>query len=450
MGTYDSQTRVEGFFGEALKMSAVTQTRKQQTKTLNSVEKQGTVPASIPPRPQGMTSALGEDPAMIDRLVQQAAYFSLFSIPNPASPSAGIPLIPSIPVVAIGFLVREGLHRFEVRESGPMSVCGFRINQAISSDQVAQVSMQMTPMPNNFQAGEGRVPPPTVLVPFLSQRFTPLNGGFNFLDSKKSGFGAVGAGRTFPALVAGALQTRLAAVLDINQPTGQLAGLVGTGIVIGDIEPPGGFHFNVMFRIIDPDGSLQSTEPVPPLQSPTDPEPGTVFMPFLSEPDPDHPLTAQSSSDGKYLCVRIVERLRLVDLSFDVGSPGLRSRTTSGPIVGRHSMTLILDQSLQTEVIPGYSQDDEFSFCDKDGLPTGGFKANLFEARVFPTRLLGLQSPIYRIGGFALPTQGTGQFKNPTGLVSINGAYSLATGAVSILYMVRFSDPHGVFTAPAS
>jgi hypothetical protein len=395
--------------------------------------------------------AAGDDPAVINRAVQKAAYFSLFSIPSPSSPTTGISLIPFIPASAIAFTVHEGQHRFEVDVREPSPLCGFRVRQAGSENQVAQVNMQMTPMPNNFQAGEGRVPPPTILIPILSQRFTPLNGSLQFFDSEESGFSSVvGAGRTFPAIVVRALQTRLAAVIDVLQSTGKLAGLPGTGIVIGDIEPPSGFHFNVMFRIMDPDGSLQTNEPLPPLQSPSDPEPGTVFMPFLSEADPDHPLTTKATSDGKSLQVRFVERLRLAHLSFDVGPPGLRSRTTTGPIVGRHTMDLILDQSLQTGVIPGFSRGDEFSFYDKEGHSIGGFRADLFEARIFPTSLPGLQTPIYRIGGFAIPTQGTGQFVSPIGVVSVNGAFSLATGAVSILYMVRLSDPSGVFTAPTA
>jgi len=140
-----------------------------------------------------------------------------------------------------------------------------------------------------------------------------------------------------------------------------------------------------------------------------------------------------------------VERLRLVETSFDVGPPGLRSKVTTGAIVGRHSMTLILDQSLQTGVIAGFSRDGEFSFFDKEQNPIGGFEADLFEARILPTRVPGLLTPILRIGGFALPTKGSGQFIDPVGMVSVNGAFSLATGALSTVYMVRLSDPLGQF-----
>lgn len=420
-------------------------TRRQPIDVQTVTEEQEPASASTAVATLGTTLAFGDDPAAIDRAVEQAAYFSLFSIPNPASPSTGIALIPFIPALSVGFSVHENMHRFEANVPEPSPDCGFRGSQAIGTEQVASVRMQMTPMPNNFQPGEGRVPPPTILLPFLSQRFTPLNGSFNFFDGQNSRFGAIGAGRTFPASVSGTLQTRLAAVIDATHGSGALAGLPATGIVIGDIEPPGGFHFNVMFRVMDPGGTLQTRAPLPPLKSPSNPEPGTVFMPFLAEPDPDDPLTAQQSPDGKYLFVRIVERLRLVYASFEVGPPGLRSRAATGAIVGRHSMTLILDQSLQTDVIPGFSKGGEFSFFDEDRNPIGGFKADLFEARVLSTQLPGLLTPISRIGGFAIPTEGSGQFVDPVGMVSVNGAFSLATGALSTIYMVRLSDPLGRF-----
>src|ERR1044072_7957290 len=79
-----------------------------------------------------------EDRAAIERAVRQASYFSLFSIPDPASPSAAIPLVPSIPALAAGFTVHEGLHRFEVTESEPNSLCGFRVSPSMSTNYAAR------------------------------------------------------------------------------------------------------------------------------------------------------------------------------------------------------------------------------------------------------------------------------------------------------------------------
>jgi hypothetical protein len=426
------------------------QNRRENAGVENGTETQGSTASLAALGLTGRTVHSADERAVIDQAVQQAAYFALFSLPNPASPPEPIPLVSFIPALAIGFTVDEGLHRFEVDEPEPSPDCGFRVRKAISDEDVARVHMQMTPMPNNFQAAADRVPPPTILLPFVSQRFCALNGSLEFLDGRGSGFRAFGCGRTFPATVNGQLEVRLAAVLDITEAFGKLAGLQGTGIVSGDTTPPSIFHFQVMFRVIDPGRRLQAYAPLPPLQSPYDPQPDTAFMPFLSEPDPDYPLTADPSSDGKQLFVKIVERLRLAHFSFDIGPPeGLRSRTTMGPIVGRHSMTLIIDLNNPGDVIPAYSKGSTFSFFDRDHNLIGGFKADLFEARVFPTEWPGLRTPILRIGGIAPPTEGNGQFKNPIGMVSVNGIFSLTSGAVSMMYMVRLSDPLGRFRSVA-
>jgi hypothetical protein len=378
--------------------------------------------------------------------VRQASYISLFSIPDPSSPSTAIPLIPGIQALAAGFTVNEGLHRFEVSEPEPNAVCGFRVRTSISKEYVARVHLKMIPMPNNFEAAADRVPPPTILLPFLSQRFCALDGRLDFLDGEGSGFSAFGCGRTFPARVSGASQIRLASVLDIGEGFGRLAGFQGIGIVSGEIEPPGGFAFNTLFRLIDPAGKLQAHTAVPPLRSIDDPVPNTAFMPFLSEPDPDYPLTTRLSSDGKHIFIQLSEVLRPVRLNFEVGTrEGIRTHTTVGPMVGKHRATLILDVSGPNQVIPAYSKNGEFSFFDRENKPIGVLKADFFEARIFPTTLPSLRTPILRIGGIAPTLSGTGQFKNPVGMISLNGAFNLFTGAISSMYMIRLSDPLGVF-----
>ena len=385
-----------------------------------------------------------------DDAVQQAAYLALFSLPNPASPTRPIPLVPFAPALAIGFSVNEGLHRFEVYGEEPNLVCGFKISKSIGRQYVARVKMQMTPMPNDFEGAPDRVPPPTVLLPFLSQRFCALDGSLEFLDGERSGFRAFGCGRTFPATINGQSQIRLAAVLDIIDGFGRLAGLRGTGIVSGETQPPSNFAFAVLFRLFDPDGSLQAEGPIAPLP-PDDPKPDTAFLAFISEPDPEIPLRATLSPDRKSIFVRIAERLRLVELSFDVNPPtGLRATTTRGPVVGRHRSTLVLDVSSGNmlnprAVIPAFSRGGQFWFFGNDEKPVGGFKADLFEGRVFPTETRQAGTFFYRFGGIAPPTEGHGQFQNPIGMVSVNGAFDLSTGALSTLYMVRLSDPFGLF-----
>lgn len=375
-------------------------------------------------------------------LEDQGAFFSLFSLPNPASPSTGNPLIPLVPPLAISFNVTEELHRFEVEESPPTASCGLRIRQDYEPTGVAKVHMRMTPMPNNYQPGAGRVPWPTVLLPFLSQRFTPLDGHFNFFDDEESGFSALGAGRVYPT--GSGLLPRLAAVLDAQSPTGALQGLTGTGIVSGEVQPPSGFAFNVLFRLQDPSGNLRASVPPAPLVDGSDPTPekqgatGTSFLPLLSRADPDRPMEVESSADGRFAQVTLHEVLHLVNTSFGVHAPGLRSLTRTGPVIGRHSTKLTFDLTTADHgVLAGYSRGDTFAFFDDAGKSIGGFQADTLEARAFPSADGG---PV-RLGGFAqpIPTSGFGQFEHPVGMVSINGAWSPTTGAISTFYMVRLS-----------
>jgi hypothetical protein len=247
-------------------------------------------------------------------------------------------------------------------------------------------------------------------------------------------------------IVAGSQQTLLTGILDIVEGFGKFKGMCGTGVVSGDVEPPAGFHFNAMFRIVDPKGSLHSTLPLPPLQMGRDPEPEVAFIPLIAEPDPDQPMKTQLSKDGKHVMVHMAELLRIATLSFD-SSPatGIQSQTVTGDIVGRHTCTLVMDANIPGTIHPGFSVGGEFSFFDGDGGSIGGFKADLFEARFFQTALQGTPGSFFRIGGMAPPREGTGQFTDCVGMVAVNGAFSPITGALSIMYVIRLSDPYGHF-----
>lgn len=399
----------------------------------------------------GLDRSFPIDAAATEALVNAGAYFSLFSLPNPASPNQPVPLIPALGDAPLwfGFKVSEDLHRFEVEEQPPTAVCGLRIRQKRSQSGVAAVKMEMIPMPNYFRPGPNRMPAPTLLLPFLAQRFMPHDGSIHFKDAAASGFSAVGAGHTYPA----SGSPRLIAVLDIAEGFGDLAGSIGTGIVSGGIDPPFTFAFSVLFRIVDPSGNLQAKVPPGPIRVASDPTPqtstvmGTSFIQLLGEQDPQHPITVEPSADGKSARVTITDTLRLLDMNFNVDPPGLRSHTTVGKVVGRHRTTLHLDLTKSEDVIPAYSEGDEFTFFDDSGQTIGGFRADTSEARVMRTVEAG--GAMFRLGGYALPTEGHGQFTDPVGQVSINGAFSPVTGTASTAYMIRLVTPDAVFKVVA-
>src|SRR5207248_7737186 len=109
----------------------------------------------------------------------------------------------------------------------PPAVEGGWCTRKCVGEAVATVGIRWMVMPDDFEAGPGKVPPPTDLDAARSQRFCMLDGRMQFKDADHSGFRAFGTGRTFPVLVAGRPQLRLGAVIDILEGLGRLQGLPG-------------------------------------------------------------------------------------------------------------------------------------------------------------------------------------------------------------------------------
>lgn len=385
--------------------------------------------------------------AEVLHILKKAAYFSIFSVPDSEQLSQGIPLIP-FGNLLYKIDITESPRRHHITVASPSPDYGFRGKMIGSNERIAKQHLVLEMMPNNFEAGVGRKPPPTLLLPFLSQRFYMSEGVFDFLDPEHSGFRAHAAGRFFPATSAGATYLRIGVVVEILQYLGRLEGLVGNLVVNGYTTPPQIFANNFIIRFVDPTGKLLSDAPIPPVQNPVpNPEPSASFIPLMAELHPDYPLVIEPSKDGKKKQMRFVTHLRLVDSAFDV-YPTLRSRTVEGEIVGEQTTTLVFDPDDPNEVIPLYSIDSEFKFFAEGNKPIGSLRANLFEGRAFRTRLPELAQPFFRITGFGPFIAGTGQFEKMVGLVSVNGALSLSPGALSAMYMLRMADPLGRFRSP--
>lgn len=384
------------------------------------------------------------------QVIKKAAYFSIFSVPEPDQLSQGVPLIPFIPASIYQISIIESPRRHHIELLPPTADCGFRARMIGSEQRIARQKLTLAMMPNNYEAGFGRIPPPTLLLPFLSQRFYMFEGVFDFLDPEGSGFRAHAAGRFFPATSAGAVYLRIGSIVEILKYLGRLKGLVGNLVVNGYTTPPQIFANNFIIRFVDPEGRLASDAPIAPVTNPTaNPEPTASFIPLMAELHPDYPVVTEPAGDGRKMRVHMVERLRLVDNSFDV-YPTLRTRTVEGEVVGEHRTTLVFDPDDPNDVIPLYSTGSTFRFFDRRGRPIGSVRANLFEGRAFRTVLPQLNRPFFRITGFGPFIEGTGQFKDAVGMVSVNGALNLAPGAVSSMYMLRMADPLGRFRNVAS
>ena len=145
------------------------------------------LPPTFPPDVNPETYKLAE----VERLLKSAAYFPIFNADNPNMPNQPVPLIPGIPFLSQYLLtavnVNEELHRFQVIEDRAKDHGGLQASNRVG-EPVAAVHIRWTPIPENFQAAPDVYPPTTILNPFVSQRFTMLNGQLSFKDPDNSGF----------------------------------------------------------------------------------------------------------------------------------------------------------------------------------------------------------------------------------------------------------------------
>src|SRR5262245_14116728 len=161
-------------------------------------------------------SGHGQSSEEVLHILKKAAYFSIFSVPDPEQLSQGIPLVPGTNLL-YKIEIIESPRRHQISVSAPTADCGFRTRMIGSNQRIARQKIKLEIMLYNFEAGVGRTPPPTLLLPFLSQRFYMSEGEFDFFDPEGSGFLAHAAGRFFPATSAGAVYLRIGSIVQILQ-----------------------------------------------------------------------------------------------------------------------------------------------------------------------------------------------------------------------------------------
>ena len=406
------------------------------------------LPPTFPPGVNPETYKLAE----VERLLKSAAYFPIFNADNPNMPNQPVPLIPGIPFLSQYLLtavnVNEELHRFQVIEDRAKDHGGLQASNRVG-EPVAAVHIRWTPIPENFQAAPDVYPPTTILNPFVSQRFTMLNGQLSFKDPDNSGFHAFGAGRTFPATENGQSVLRIGAVIEILEGLGAFAGMTGAFVINGYIQPPLKLALNLMVRVMDPQKKLQAHGPLALLRPVPDPDPNATFMFFLGETDTSKPVKLNVSPDGQILGSEVYERLRLVRLDFDLTSGGPRSRMVEGPIVGEVSATLHFNPLAPTTVSPIQTTNGVFTFYDRDGNSLGTLLSYMVEGRAMRTPLEGAPMPVFRFAGFGPILGGTGFFDQADGMMSMNSAISVFPRTLSNLYIFRFYDPQARFREAA-
>jgi hypothetical protein len=378
----------------------------------------------------------------VNALIKQAAYLTIFTVPNAARPNQAI-FSPQGQI--IGVEVNEELHRFEIRPALPDQNTGLRF-QNVVGEPIANVHIRWMPCPDDFEAGPGLTPPPTPLDPTRSQRFVMLDGSMTFHDRDNSGFQAFGAGRTFPTITPGGRQLGLGSVINVLEGFGKLRGLAGTNVVNGYINPPSGLVLSFILRFPDPLQRLLAHGPLSPIATIPSPAPATTILAFLGETDPDETVTLNFSPDGRMLGSNVAERLRLVYIGFDtLTRHDMRTRTVEGPVVGSLHGKLHFNPLDPRPVFPIFTTGGHLEFYAPDGTEIGSIDADINEGRAFRLDLPGTPMPVFRFGGFGKLGLGSGQFAGVTGMMSLNAVVSVFPRTLTNFYLLRINDPEGRF-----
>lgn len=371
------------------------------------------------------------------RLLNEAAIFTIFNTANPALPNTPVPS-PTDPTKLIGMDVNEDLHRFDINVPSP-GLNGFHATNRVG-ELVANIHIQWRVIPDDYVAFPNVQPPPTVLDPTRSQRFCMLGGQMTFKDPEGSYLHAFGTGRTFPVMVGNQPQLRIGAVVDILEGFGRLKGVAGTIVVNGYITPPYSLDLSIVIRLLDPGGRFRPHSSIPALKPIANPDPSTVFILLKGEPDPDNPITFNPAPDGTFQGVNLKEVLRLIYVDFDVAR-GMVTRYRLGPVVGRLSAVTHVNPFDGLNPSPITTTNGVLEFFDGAGNTFGTLQANIVEGRAFPAAVPGAISPFVRVGGFGPFISGSGQFDGVIGMMTVNSALSLDPPNVSMLYLLRISDP---------
>ncbi len=376
-------------------------------------------------------------------VLSKAAYLTCYSGFDTLQPSNEYPLVPFLPEIGYKRELFQVGRRIQMTVKPPRDECGFMIRNMVSRESMTLNYLILKITPNyfepNFETQRGLNPAPTVLLPFIPLKSMLIDEKFDLLDGKGSRLHLDGVSRTYRAT--GGIF--IAGVGDITESAGQVEGAVGHIGVSGYSKLPPNFSLILVFRLVDPSGKLISASPLPPIDPKLklkDLYPFSVLMPLMAELHPDHPVVIESAPDGKKKQIHLVEQLRLCDLSTNV-SPGLiQSHNAIGEVVGERKTTLFFDPNDPNKVIPLFTRNSMFTFFGKDKRTIGTLKAELSEARAFPTTSPELEHPYFRIGGYGDFGAGTGQFKELEGVVTATGALSLWPPSLSSLYILRIND----------
>jgi hypothetical protein len=384
---------------------------------------------------------------MVQYLLDQAAYFNLFSAPDERSYE---PLIKAGSGIC-GLKVNEKLCRFKVNLQSATSDGRLKCDNLIG-ETVGKCSQRWLLMPDDFVAMPEREPPPTLLDTSHSQRFVMLDGVYTF-GTKGDGFCGFGTGCTYPFSINGNQQLFVAAVGSIMEGHGRFSGHEGTYTYSGLLDPKQGFIGNLLFRAIDLDGSLSVENELHEFEQTNLSGKGLTFILFRGQKKNRYQKTRYNfSPDGNLEGFIVEQELRRLDLDCSVLSrKGICANKSLGQVIGKMTSRVFLN--LLNPGAPGTAQApvaftsyNEYAFFDDCGNEIGSLAAKGGEGRSFNLRFNGFpEQQALRFGAFQTLVDGKGCFSGIQGLLTDNSVAGVAPHALSTLYVLCINDPDGRF-----
>lgn len=400
--------------------------------------------------PTGIKKTLTDREQQWQKALDAAAYFNSLVVPDPAHASTAIAM-PGASSKLAGAKVHGLGHRFDVALA-TLSACeGVRAANVVGEVQLA-LDFKWQLIPDDFGVFPGREPPPTAFDPTRSQRFALMDATFDFGGGNR--LWSIGAGRTFPLALPGAPgRVALAGIAGVLEGSGSFGDTPqGCWVVSGFFTPPNDFQLELLLRLQDNAGNLQTQE-LPPIHPIPNPVVGTTYLAVRTSAWPQT-TDVRFGPDKQPTGLTTWETMTRIDTAFVAGGPrGPVSRVDIGPEIGQHYVDIQFlggPTNLGTAASPiPFVDREEFIFHDASGGFVGSFTAPVMDGRSWFAKVPGVPDEIgiQLASGFALITGGKGCFAGASGIVTNVGIGTFVPHLTTLVYMAQLADPTGQYRA---
>jgi hypothetical protein len=411
-------------------------------------EPQASASPSASPR-ETETSAYSAE--LLQRLVDQGAYFNLHSTPSVSE--SRVAIRGSGGKEILGLRVVESLRRFSIDTYPPTERQPFRATNTIG-EIAGSFTHHWMFIPDDYLAQPGSEIPPTALDASRSQRFVMVDGICRF-GNGADGFRGFGTGQTYPSKEYGQSQLLITAIGTLFEGFGKFKGHNEcTYVYCGKLDVERGFTGSLMIRAMDPQGNLRTTRALPAIRPirESEPEPDITYLMLRGEAAPADLVAPRLDQSGQFVGLKVEQGVTMitVDASYR-DRRGPQSVTSLGPLVGKLSADIVFNPTAPggtlRDPIP-FTTADHLSFPARTGKPVGSFLANLVDGRVFNLEIpKGSGQKAIRFGGTGPVSEGTGVFEGIEGLMTDNSVVMFTPHVSASVYVLRIYDPYGRYRA---